>query len=151
MWSPERTPPTRTRNSAGSTSRTAWLSWSLRRALHLWCSCFSVISSLHYSNSNTSTSTTSIGVASLRQMRLLSTQFLVTLQNFEANWGKDLIGIFAKYYLTRPVASVGQGGQSPKFFLCPSPHRFGLSFRIFVCIHLLCEINVQYMYSPWLF
>ena len=46
---------------------------------------------------------------------------LVMLYNFEANWGKDLIEIFAKYYLTRPVASVRQGGQSPHYFFFPPP------------------------------
>ena len=44
---------------------------------------------------------------------------------------------------TRPVASMGQGGNFlPNYFLCPL-NSVGLSFRIFVCIHLLCKINVS--------
>lgn len=41
--SPERTRPIRTRNSAGSTSRTAWSNWSLRKASPHWFSCCSVL------------------------------------------------------------------------------------------------------------
>ena len=54
---------------------------------------------------------------------------------------------------TRPVARLGQGGAiaPPNIFFAP-PNEVGLSFKIFVCIHLLCEINVQCMLcSPWLF
>ena len=48
---------------------------------------------------------------------------------------------------SRPVARLGQGGGAiapPNIFFAP-PNEVGLSFRIFVCIHLLCEINVQCM------
>ena len=45
--------------------------------------------------------------------------------------------------IVRPVAW-GKGAIPPPPIFSLPPNRVGLFFRIFVCIHLLCKINVQY-------
>ena len=53
------------------------------------------------------------------------------------NWGANQAG--------SQTGARGDNCPPPNCFFAPPPYRVGLSFRIFVYIHLLCEINVQYM------
>ena len=70
-------------------------------------------------------------------------QLLSLIPPYEQNYSTILSSLFLS--LTQARSQTEARGQlPPKFFLCP-PNKVGLSFRIFVCIHLLCEINVQYM------